>query len=713
VVKGLAIGHFPYNGIGIGKITPDDTAANNMIAGNYIGVNAAGTLAHGNGGSGVFIGLGATNNLVGGDQPADRNIISGNNLEGVGIQGAETNNNTVSGNYIGTNNNGTSALANLWQGVRIYGGAQDNTIGGDAAGERNLISENGKSGIAIIGEGTNGNIVSGNYIGPDVSGMGFAGNTAEGVSISGGAQDNLIGGDTLIERNVISGNNSSGVYVGDSTTTGNVISGNFIGLVASGTTALPNDNDGVMIEDAPDNLIGGDTLGEWNMISGNTGDGIHISGSEAAGNVISGNVIGVNVSGFTAIPNGQNGVTISFGKGNRIGGDTDGERNVISGNGNYGIGVQNASDTIISGNYIGIDATGTAAQPNIGNGVNISFACDYLIGGNTPGERNVISGNGDDGVLLNHGSGIVSGNYIGTDASGMAAIPNGDDGVSFFIASSMLIGGNSPGERNVISGNGGNGIRIRLVATHDNIVSGNYIGVAADGATDLGNTGSGILLSDRAHHNTIGGTSPGEGNLIGFNADGIALFDSETSDNIISGNYIGTNTSGTLDLGNDFFGVQCLGSQNVIGPNNRIANHPADGIWVAGADAVGNIITQNSIFTNFNLGINLEAGGNNELPAPVIVSVSDWPLRVSGSACSGCTVEIFSNSQNDNEGEVYLGSGTATTGGVFDIPVPSVPYAYLTATATDEVDGTSEFSTIFTTTVVRTISLPLVLRADP
>jgi len=83
---------------------------------------------------------------------------------------------------------------------------------------------------------------------------------------------------------------------------------------------------------------------------------------------------------------------------------------------------------------------------------------------------------------------------------------------------------------------------------------------------------------------------------------------------------------------------------------------------------------------------------------------------VTGSACAGCTVEIFANSLNDNEGEVYLGSGVVTTGGIFDVPVTSVPYAYLTATTTDDTDGTSEFSAVFTTTVVRTVYLPNVLR---
>ena len=180
-------------------------------------------------------------------------------------------------------------------------------------------------------------------------------------------------------------------------------------------------------------------------------------------------------------------------------------------------------------------------------------------------------------------------------------------------------------------------------------------------------------------------------------------------DNIITGNFIGTNPNGDLNLGNDYGGIQCLGADNTIGPNNVIANNAFHGVWIADPDADGNVITQNSIFANGSRGIRLEDGGNNDMDAPVIVAVSSWPVHVTGSACAGCTVEIFTNSLDDNEGEIYLGSGVATTGGVFDIPVSSMPYAHTTATATNDADGTSEFSTIFTATVVRTLYLPLLL----
>jgi len=678
VVKGLAIGHFPLNGIGIGKITPDDTAANNTISGNYIGVNAAGTLINVNGLSGVFIGLGGTNNLVGGDQPADRNIISGNILEGVGIHGAGTNNNTVSGNYIGTNYYGTSSLPNTWQGVRIYGGAQDNTIGGDTPGERNLISGNVKDGVAIIGVGTNGNTVSGNYIGITIGGAVTLPNTEHGIEISSGAQNNTIGGvntnpggECSGDCNVISGNFSSGVYISGEGTTGNTVSGNYIGTDPGGIGDVGNEYAGVHIYGgAGNNRIGGDTAGERNVISGNDAMGVYVL------------QVTMNMVDMTD--------------------DSESEPQAA-----------NTAGNIISGNYIGTNAAGTNEVGNRWSGVWLGAgAVNTTVGGDSTGEGNLISGNLENGVLISHSSGnIISGNYIGTNAAGTAAVKNWEDGIHLgYATDNNQIGGSAPEERNIISGNHERGIYIDRNTSTENIIIGNYIGTDLTGTQDLGNNLDGIVLNNGTHNNTIGRTAQGQGNLIGFNSYGISLLSTDITGNLIAGNFIGTDPDGDLNLGNDFGGIQCLGAENTIGPDNVIANNAFHGVWVADPDADGNAITQNSIFANGSRGIRLEDGGNNNIAAPIIVSVSSWPVRVTGSACAGCTVEIFANSLNDNEGQVYLGSGVATTGGVFDIPVTSVLYAYLTATTTDDTDGTSEFSAVFTTTVVRAVYLPNVLR---
>jgi len=147
--------------------------------------------------------------------------------------------NTVSGNFIGTNVSGTAAISNTGNGVSISGGegAQYNVIGGDTPGKRNLISGNGDQGtdgVIIFGAGTTNNTVSANYIGTDVSGATAIANGGSGIYIGYGASHNLVGGDTPGERNLISGNTFDGVAIFDSGTTDNTVSGNYIGTNASG-----------------------------------------------------------------------------------------------------------------------------------------------------------------------------------------------------------------------------------------------------------------------------------------------------------------------------------------------------------------------------------------------------------------------------------------------------------------------------------------------
>jgi CSLREA domain-containing protein len=671
-VRGLAVYHFNVNGISI----VGEAASGNVISGNYLGVDADGVTDKGNGANGVFIGLGAHHNTIGGDIPADRNLISGNAWEGVGIHGGETNNNVVSGNYIGTNAAGNGDLGNSMQGVRIYGGAHDNTIGGDTEGDRNLISGNDKDGVAIIGDGTNDNTVSGNYIGITISGELALPNNENGIEISGGAQNNTVGGihanpggTCAGECNAISGNIGSGVYISDEGTTGNTVSGNYIGTDPKGIGDLGNNYAGVVIfGNAADNLIGGDSSGERNVISGNDTIGVYVL------------EITLNSAQLTQYSKS-------------------------------GLLAANTSGNVISGNYIGTNATGTAEVGNSWSGVWLGAGAENTtVGGDSPGEGNLISGNLRDGVLISASSGnTIIGNYIGTDAAGTSAVQNWEDGIHLAHgAENNQIGGNTLMERNLISGNHERGIFIEGITASGNVVKGNYIGTDLSGTLDLGNGQDGIILENGTHDNTIGGTAQGEGNLIGFNGYGISLLDINVTNNVIAGNFIGTDSEGDLDLGNNWSGVHCMGTDNTIGPDNIIANNFAWGVYIPGG--VGTVVTQNSIFSNGTAGIHLEPGANNDLAAPVILSVSGWPVRVTGSACDGCTVEIFANREDEQEGKVYLWSGVATEDEVFDIPLNWVPYAYLTATATDDTDGTSEFSTTFTTSVVRAVYLPLVVR---
>jgi CSLREA domain-containing protein len=207
VIRGPVINRFDSVGISIGTILAVD-GSDNVIEGNFIGTDAAGTADLGNNlaGVGIFIGSG---NLIGGALPAARNLISGNDGSGVWVWGSVgfTSDNSVQGNYIGTDRDGTAALPNDGDGVFIFASTSDNKIGGTEPGTGNLISGNIDDGI-LISPGPTGNTIQGNFIGTDASGTADLENGGNGVDIS--ASDNTIGGTTAGARNIISAN-STGV----------------------------------------------------------------------------------------------------------------------------------------------------------------------------------------------------------------------------------------------------------------------------------------------------------------------------------------------------------------------------------------------------------------------------------------------------------------------------------------------------------------------
>ena len=633
-VRGLAINRFGWNGIAIGGAT----ATGNIVTGNHIGSDASGTMLFiGNKFDGVFIGLGAQNNMIGGDEPAERNIISGNELDGVGIHGGDTMSNTVSGNYIGADASGAVDMGNYWHGVHIYGGAKHNIVGGDTAGQRNVISENGQNGVYLAGGETMGNVILGNYIGTDYTGLIELGNFWDGVALTDGAHHNTIGPD-----NVISDNELTGIYLYGANTRENVITGNFIGPDHTGASGLGNRLAGVFIEGGAHN----NNIGPDNIISGNSGGGVSISGAGTTSNTIAGNYIGLTADGTDPLINYGNGVDIRGGaQDNIVGGDSVNERNVISSNTGSGVFISGAGTNrnVVSGNYLNTNAEGTAPVRSFNSAVHIADgAQNNLIGGHTEGERNVIGGVGissNPPAIWIEGAGtdnnFVSGNYIGTDPTGMVSLENYGTGVMIDEgAQNNVIGGTAAGAGNLISANGGSGIAIRDAGTNDNIVSGNTIGLASDGTTALGNVRDGVIIWDGADLNTIG-----SGNLIAHNGD--------------------------------------------------------NGVEVNGAATNRNTITQNSIFANTGIGIDLVDGANDGIIAPTITAVTSGSIHITGDSCPDCTVEVFANRDTEGEGEIYVGSAVADALGDFTLTVSYLPYLNLTSTSTNS-SGTSEFSEVFT-----------------
>jgi hypothetical protein len=235
-----------------------------------------------------------------------------NRTHGPGIQ-LDGNNNIVAGNFLGTDTLGTvtTGFGNA-SGVQVNG--NNNTIGGTTAGDRNVISGNQFGGVRISGAGPGqgaGNVVHGNYIGIDVNGTQPLGNGEVGILIFNGASNNTIGGTAAGTGNVISANHGVGVGFSATGTNGNVVQGNFIGTNAAGTAALGNDQDGVSIlQAASNNLIGGAVAGARNVISGNGGFGVRIDDANTAGNVVQGNYLGTDVLGMVALGNGMDGVVV-------------------------------------------------------------------------------------------------------------------------------------------------------------------------------------------------------------------------------------------------------------------------------------------------------------------------------------------------------------------------------------------------------------------
>ncbi len=405
-----------------------------------------------------------------------------------------------------------------------------------------------------------------------------------------------------------------------------------------------------------------------------------------------------------------------------------------------GIVMDTNGGNVIAGNYIGTDVTGTQdGGGNEGTGVLINSGSGNLIGGSDPSARNVISGNGGNAIRIVSGGNVIAGNFIGTDVTGTVALPN-HQGISLVSASNTVVGGMNPGEGNLISGSATEAIAITL---SDSVsILGNLIGTDVTGTLPIPNSGTGVVSANNNVTNLVVG-APGAGNVISGNSgsgtpSAIYLI-SGVSGSVIQGNLVGTDVTGTLPLGNTF-GIQVSqatdadnliggtgpGEGNIIAFNQGFLGFSA-GIWNKG---VRNTIRGNSIHDNFGLGIDNaplagptpndpgdgDSGPNENQNFPIIVSV--MPAAPVGSGIGSTRIQgvlhsapsttydldFYANDpcaarpQDFLEGTTYLGSGQITTDGngdgPFDVtlPVSIADGAPVTATATDPDGNTSEFS---------------------
>ncbi|MFH1361225.1 MAG: hypothetical protein ABIH69_01030, partial [bacterium] len=498
-----------------------------------------------------------------------KGLVVQNCQYGIQLTGASATANKIQNCYIGVNAAGDSAVANNY-GIYLQTSASSNIIGTDGDGsndaaEMNVISGNTLDGVYITAAGVNSNEIAGNYIGLNAAGTAAVANGRNGVYIYIGSASNIIGTDgdgtaDSAERNVISGNTSFGIRLHASGVS-NIVAGNYIGLNAAGTAAVANSY-GVYISGASaSNIIGtnGDGSGdaaEMNVISGNTFDGVYITGAGTNSNKIAGNYLGLNAAGDAAVPNRYGVCVLTSAASNIIGTDGDGtadaaERNVISGNTPYGIRLYNSTvSNVVAGNYIGLNPAGTAAIAN-DTGICIdTAAASNIIGTNGDGtadaaERNVVSGNTTTGIyLLSSGtdSNKIAGNYVGLNAAGDAIIGSaGDQNYGIYLYSgpaSNTIGFDGTGtaavERNIVSGND-YGIWIR--AANSNTIAGNYVGTDPTGESLFANSTAGIYVSDASQSNIFGTNSDGagdanEGNVLAGGAYGMSLGNAGTNNNV-------------------------------------------------------------------------------------------------------------------------------------------------------------------------------------
>jgi hypothetical protein len=417
--------------------------------------------------------------------------------------------------------------------------------------------------------------------------------------------------------------------------------------------------------------------------------------------VSNGNVIaGLQILSFP-----DHGIQIASGASdNLIGGSNptpdvacSGDCNLIGGNLD-GVHVSGAGTdrNRVSGNYIGTDATGTRAMGNAGMGVAVTDgAHDNQVGGDTSGERNLISGNGEDGVHISGGGtlrNLVRGNFIGTNAAGTAAIPNGNIGVNLGNGTQHnRIGSDTVPERNVVSGNANYGVHIAGEGVMHNVVIGNYIGTDATGTQAIGNAVHGVAFGAGAQHNHVGGETPEERNVISGNGDGVRIDTAGTMDNTVVGNYIGVDVTGTGPLGNDRYGVTIYAG---AGPNIIGPGNIIAYNGLAGVHVQSQGALGNSVVGNAifaNGGPGIQNLEGGNTELPPPEIAHITSRSIEGSAPPNATIEVFSDQE---DGQIAEGTAVADAEGNFRFSLPAGTFSgpQVTATATDPQGNTSQFS---------------------
>lgn len=661
-VRGLSIGNFSKAAVRLSG------GGGNVLESNHLGVDAVGTTATPNGGGVVVL---SADNVIGSTKFADGNVISGNIARtspatsgaGVWLYGAAATGNQVTGNLIGVD-----AAMNGFNGNEVGVLIQDapsNTVGVSTFA-RNYISGNQTYGVHVTGAGASGNTIQDNTIGGVFGGTG-GDNKHEDVLVEDAPGTKILG--NTIEINQIGWiSTTTMITIKGTGASGTVLQGNQV----TGNSDPSGPGDAVVVNDAPNTTIGGTAAGQGNAI-GNAATCIWVSGPAAGSTVIAGNSIGRCSNAGVRLESDD----VTVGPGNSIG--------------RSAIGVDVASDgNAVKGNQILGSVLVSNLNEILGGGLGVHVSGDNnVIGGTTADARNIISGTaGSAGALSMQVDGhnnIVQGNFIGTNAAGTAA----------YVWSMMLQ--IPPYTTITVTGNSGPGI---WVSGSDNLIGGPGLGA--------------------------GGNCSGACNLVAASG-GSGAIEITGSGNRVEGNAVGTDLTGTSAIANTGDGIVVSGATGATVQDNLVANSASVGIAVMGSQRAQ--LTQNRIRDNGGLGIDLQAAGeaaNTVTPNdpgdgdigpnllqnyPVIATATSG---ASGSAIAGTldssangtfAVELFATPACDlsghGEGDRYLGSASTSTDtsghGTFSAAgLPEIPPGWIvTATATDAMKNSSEFSACF------------------
>ena len=651
----------------------------NTVAGNYIGTNAAGTVAVGNGSVGVQIAAGGStsnNNIIGTNGSNDaynadeKNVISANSGGGVSSDGANT---VVAGNWIGLNVSG-AALGNGGTGVNMTGA--NGRIGTNADGiadadERNVIDPNNTWGITVGGAG---DVVAGNYVGTDPTGTIAFPSTGRAVEIGSNV---TLGGTTAADRNVIAGS-TYGVYLNG--VANSTIVGNYIGTNAAGTGALPNNTGVYLLNSANNNIIGGATAGAGNVISGNNNFGVLADGAGTINNTLLDNLIGVKADQSGNLANGGGSLSLTNGA-------------VVQAGGTFNGAISDAGTLDLDGNAVSIvgaltgtgtvtnsAASGTATLSVNGTGTFSGIIQDGL----TAKTAMTVAGGTETLSGVNTYSGATSIGAGTLKAGTNNAIPSGSDvNVANVVGSILNLNGFNDTIHNLLGGGTtGGGVTIgtgTLTVTADGSIGNDYYYGAISGAGNFTLTGGASMIS--AGNLSYSGTTTLQGTQLAIVSTGtlgtgnVVLNGANLAIDVDAGQ---TRTLSSVISGSGSLAPQGAGSTLILSAVNTFTG----GVYFAGGTlrmGVDNALAPSTTISFYNNGETLDLNGH----ALTISGLGDLVGSNNSFVTLGGGTLTYEDSSNSAYSGVISGSGAFVQAGS----------GRLTLTGNNAISGTTTIST--------------------